>query len=229
MHKDIVLCKRTIVDEDNQICTTLQAVQDEIVNIHNMFRRQVDPPASNMLMMSWSSEVAAIAQKWADTCSMEHGPPSSRMLGSYEMGENLLEGSPVISWTDVITEWHSEVANYNYSSGSGNGKPIGHYTQVVWFGSYQVGCGVAKCGGAYFYDCQYYRAGNYRSVAPYTMGEPCSACPQACDNKLCTNPCTYVNTYSNCKELKENAPCYPDLKLYCEAECFCTTEIVPTN
>ncbi|XP_046733252.1 cysteine-rich venom protein TEL1 [Silurus meridionalis] len=143
----------------DQICTTLQAVQDEIVNIHNMFRRQVDPPASNMLMMSWSSEVAAIAQKWADTCSMEHGPPSSRMLGSYEMGENLLEGSPVISWTDVITEWHSEVANYNYSSGSGNGKPIGHYTQVVWFGSYQVGCGVAKCGGAYFYDCQYYRQG----------------------------------------------------------------------
>ncbi|KAF7692002.1 hypothetical protein HF521_010969 [Silurus meridionalis] len=182
---------------DNQICTTLQAVQDEIVNIHNMFRRQVDPPASNMLMMSWSSEVAAIAQKWADTCSMEHGPPSSRMLGSYEMGENLLEGSPVISWTDVITEWHSEVANYNYSSGSGNGKPIGHYTQVVWFGSYQVGCGVAKCGGAYFYDC-------HQSM------------------HLCQH-------YSNCKELKENAPCYPDLKLYCEAECFCTTEIVPTN
>ncbi|KAF5909887.1 cysteine-rich venom protein ENH1-like, partial [Clarias magur] len=104
---------------------------------------------------------------------------------SYQMGENLFKSSELVPWTDVVTAWHNEVANYNYPTGSANGKSIGHYTQVIWFSSYQVGCGVAKCGSDYFYDCQYYRAGNYRRVPPYSLGEPCSACPGNCENKLC--------------------------------------------
>lgn len=35
----------------DQICPSLSAVQDEIVNIHNTFRREVVPTASNMLKM----------------------------------------------------------------------------------------------------------------------------------------------------------------------------------
>ncbi|XP_060718164.1 cysteine-rich venom protein [Tachysurus vachellii] len=213
----------------DEICTNLTAVQEEIINIHNTFRREVVPTASNMLKMRWSDEVAATAQTWADTCAMAHGPPSSRMLGSYQMGENLLQSSNIMSWTDVVTAWHNEVANYNYPTGSANGKPIGHYTQVIWFGSYEVGCGVAKCGSAYFYDCQYYRAGNYRRVPPYSLGEPCSACPDDCDDKLCTNPCPYVDTFANCPALKTKGPCSDYMKEWCTAQCFCPTEIIPTN
>ncbi|XP_053466921.1 cysteine-rich venom protein pseudechetoxin [Ictalurus furcatus] len=213
----------------NQICTSLEDVQDEIVNVHNAFRRAVVPTASNMLKMNWSEEVATSAQDWANTCAMAHGPPSSRMLGSYQMGENLFKSSELLPWTDVVTAWHNEVANYNYPTGSANGKEIGHYTQVIWFSSYEVGCGVAKCGNDYFYDCQYYRAGNYRRVPPYSLGEPCSACPQACDNKLCTNPCPYVNTFANCPALKKQGPCSDYLQKWCSAQCFCTTEIIPTN
>ena len=32
-------------------------------------------------LQSWSEEAAATAQAWVDTCSMAHGPPSSRMIG----------------------------------------------------------------------------------------------------------------------------------------------------
>lgn len=28
--------------------------------------------------------------------------------------------------------------------------------------------------------------GNYRRVPPYSLGEPCSACPDDCDDKLCS-------------------------------------------
>ncbi|XP_060756952.1 cysteine-rich venom protein DIS2, partial [Neoarius graeffei] len=213
----------------NQLCPSLKAVQDEIVHIHNTFRREVVPTASNMLKMKWNEEVAASAQKWADTCAMAHGPTTSRMLGSYEMGENLFKASQALPWTDVVRAWHDEVANYNYSTGSINGKVVGHYTQVIWFSSYEVGCGVTKCGNNYFYDCQYYRAGNYKGVPPYSLGEPCSACPKACDNKLCTNPCPYINIFANCPTLTKQSSCNDYLKEWCTAQCFCPTEIIPTN
>uniref|UniRef100_A0A4W4E398 SCP domain-containing protein n=1 Tax=Electrophorus electricus TaxID=8005 RepID=A0A4W4E398_ELEEL len=107
---------------------------------------------------SWSKEVAASSQDWANTCAMAHGPPSSRMIRGYQMGENLFQSTTPLTWTDVVTAWHSEYKNYKYGFGSINGKSIGHYTQVVWYSSYKVGCGIAKCGDRYFYSCRYYRA-----------------------------------------------------------------------
>lgn len=54
------------------------------------------------------------------------------------MGENVFQSSDMLPWTDVVTAWHNEVANYNYSSGSANGKSIGHYTQVIWFRNKEI-------------------------------------------------------------------------------------------
>ncbi|KAI4881862.1 hypothetical protein NFI96_011959, partial [Prochilodus magdalenae] len=211
-----------------EICTNLTAVQDEILSVHNQFRRSVNPTASNMLKMSWNQEAAISAQNWVNTCAMQHGPDSSRMLGSYQMGENLFKGSTMFAWTDIVTAWHSEVTNYEYPIGSKNGQPIGHYTQVVWYSSYEVGCGVAQCGTNYFYGCHYYRAGNFRGVAPYSLGEPCSACPDACEDGLCTNPCPYIDRYINCPTLVLDYTCanYFVEKL-CPALCLCNNEIVP--
>ncbi|XP_030641177.1 cysteine-rich venom protein [Chanos chanos] len=211
-----------------ELCPTQASIQQEILDVHNNFRRSVVPTASNMLKMNWSVAAAESAQKWVDNCNMTHGPPSTRMIGTYECGENLFKGSSPVSWTTVITAWHSEVTNYKYAYGSINGKAIGHYTQVVWYSSYEVGCGVAQCGSSYFYACHYYRAGNFRGVPPYSLGTPCSACPNACEDNLCTNPCPYINKYINCPSLKDEATCdnyY--VKTWCPALCQCDTEIIP--
>ncbi|XP_056143084.1 cysteine-rich venom protein latisemin [Lampris incognitus] len=210
------------------IFTGNTAVQAGIVDQHNAFRRAVEPTAADMLMMSWSDEVAASAQAWVDKCVLAHGPSSTRMLGGYELGQNLFFARSLRSWEKVIKAWYSEVANYRYPNGS-NGRAIGHYTQVVWNSSYKVGCGVALCPNSiYYYGCNYYRAGNYRGVAPYKAGTPCSSCPKACDNKLCTNPCPYINKYSNCAALKKQAGCGNVLvNAWCPAECKCTDTIIP--
>ncbi|CAL8287883.1 unnamed protein product [Merluccius merluccius] len=68
------------------------------------------------------------------------------------MGENLFQSASPFNWDSVITAWHNEVRNYKYPEGSINGKA------VVWNSSYQVGCGVTKCGSVYLYGCHYYRA-----------------------------------------------------------------------
>ncbi|KAI2654888.1 Cysteine-rich secretory protein 2 [Labeo rohita] len=170
------------------VCTDLTSVQQEIVDVHNAYRRAVVPSASNMLKM----------------------------------------GSADYSWTDVVNAWHSEVNNYKYPTGSTNGQPIGHYTQVVWYSSYEVGCAVAQCGSSYFYGCHYYRAGNFRRVSPYSLGDPCASCPDDCEDGLCTNPCPYIDMLSNCDKLKKMATCdHSFVSKLCQASCLCEDKIVP--
>ena len=39
--------------------------------------------------------------------------------------------------------WYSEIKNgYNYQTGEGNGKVVGHFRAVVWKAQDRVGCGV---------------------------------------------------------------------------------------
>ncbi|KAM6967840.1 cysteine-rich venom protein latisemin [Aplochiton taeniatus] len=182
-----------------------------------------------MLKMNYDTNVAVSAQAWVNNCTLGHGPASSRMLGDYQMGENLFYSSSPYNWTQVVAAWNSEVQNYQFPTGSINGLATGHYTQVVWNSSYKVGCGVAKCSGQiYFYGCHYYRAGNFKGYAPYNAGTPCASCPNACENGLCTNPCPYINKYVNCPALKKMAGCgNAQVAAWCPALCKCTTEIIP--
>ncbi|XP_037617514.1 cysteine-rich venom protein TEL1-like [Sebastes umbrosus] len=203
---------------------------NHIVNKHNALRRGVQPTASNMLEMSWSSEAAANAQKWANSCSMNHSPASSREISTSGCGENLYMSSFENTWENAIQSWYDEVKDYRYGVGSTNGGVIGHYTQVVWYRSNKVGCGVAICPNAsykYFYVCQYCPAGNSDMDHPYQSGPTCGDCPNACDKKLCTNPCPYADKYSNCADLKKQWTCSSsDVSSWCPASCKCTTQII---
>ncbi|KAJ7985438.1 hypothetical protein DPEC_G00352040 [Dallia pectoralis] len=212
-------------------CTDIPDVQAEILEAHNAFRRAVIPTATDMLEMSWSNEVAASSQAWVDKCALTHGPPSSRMYGDYEMGENLFLTYGSNSWTEVVEAWHNEVIYYVYPNGSRNGQQTGHYTQVVWNSSYKIGCGVASCpDSVLFFGCQYYRAGNFRGVPPYTEGTPCADCHDSCVNNLCNNPCPYINKYANCEELVKLNGCSNALvNSWCPAFCMCATEIIPVG
>lgn len=210
------------------ICTENKAVQNVIVNLHNQLRKNVQPPASDMLLMTWSDEVAANAQAWVDKCILAHGEARTRMLNGYELGENLFYSSTPFSWRAVISDWYNEVQNYQYPSGSTNRRSIGHYTQVIWNSSFKVGCGMTLCpNNIYFYGCHYYRAGNFRAWPPYTKGAPCGQCREACENNLCTNPCPYINRYINCQNLKDYFGCDSFVSENCPALCKCSNEIIP--
>ncbi|XP_073340782.1 cysteine-rich venom protein [Pagrus major] len=212
-----------------ELCpATNETVQNEIVNLHNHFRRNVSPNATNMLKMNYSDEVAVSAQAWVDRCILAHGAPSTRTLKGYELGENLFYSSKPLSWTDVITAWHNEESKFTYPLG--DWKTTGHYTQVVWNSSYRVGCGMTYCTNddVYFYACHYYRAGNFRGWPPYKNGESCASCPDDCEDKLCTNPCPYINHFLNCPNMKKTTGCGNKwVSAWCPASCKCPTEIIP--
>ncbi|XP_038583478.1 cysteine-rich secretory protein 2-like [Micropterus salmoides] len=107
-----------------------------------------------LYLQSWNNQAAANAQRWANTCSMKHSPPSSREISTSGCGENLYMSSYKNTWSNAIQSWYDEVKDWRY----GVGAMIGHYTQVVWYRSNQVGCGMAYCPNSkykYFYVCQY--------------------------------------------------------------------------
>ncbi|KAG6934172.1 serotriflin-like [Chelydra serpentina] len=206
--------------------------QNMIVKKHNDLRRGVKPTARNMLKMVWNPEAANNAQRWADQCKMSISPRNERAINGVSCGENILQATYPLPWSDAIQQWYKQVANFKFGTGAiRDNAPIAGYTQVVWYRSYQIGCGIAYCPQnkfQYFYVCQYCPAGNdVEDISkPYKQGPSCGDCPNACDQGLCTNPCKHVDRYTNCATLKELFSCDRSMvKENCSASCRCTTEI----
>ncbi|MCQ8064025.1 CAP domain-containing protein [Salmonella enterica] len=214
------------------LSTTQKNIQEEIVNKHNELRRSVFPTASNMLKMTWSNEAAANAQKWADKCTLSHSPSEQRKISTSGCGENLFMSSNADPWSVGIQNWYNEYKSFTYGIGPKTSNAmIGHYTQIAWYSSSVVGCGVAYCPNQdlkYYFVCHYCPPGNIQGKihVPYLSGPPCAACPNNCENGLCTNSCKYTNVYSNCDSLVKSVGCeHAITKENCLASCKCKGKI----
>ncbi|XP_062575298.1 cysteine-rich venom protein-like [Saccostrea cucullata] len=158
----------------------------EIVDAHNLLRSQVDPPARDMMKMSWDDDVALVAQKWAENCVFSHDGNYQRYIpGRFASGQNLAWGGGRLTWNATVYLWHSEVSKFIF--GGPNTEEIGHYTQVVWSSSIKVGCGYAYCqtNALHYYVCNYSPPGNSDQNLPYKNGTSCGDCPTRCENNLC--------------------------------------------
>ncbi|NXP12402.1 CRIS2 protein, partial [Thinocorus orbignyianus] len=214
------------------LSTTKADQQNVIVDKHNSLRRGVTPTASNMMKMVWSPSAAKNAQNWANQCSLSHSPVSMRTT-TVPCGENLFMSTAPFTWSDAIQSWYDEQKDFKYGTGAKTeGAVVGHYTQVVWYNSDQIGCGMAYCPKntyKYFYVCQYCPAGNnaVQIATPYRSGPKCADCPGYCDRGLCTNPCKHQDFFGNCRNLKILFGCNHSLvKEKCSATCRCTTQII---
>jgi uncharacterized protein YkwD len=147
----------------------------ELIAAHNKARTSAKPtPKPALPPLTWSPEAAKVAQAYAAECKFEH----NKSRGKY--GENLAAAAPPGSKTnaEVVQDWMSEASDYSYASNKcAPGKVCGHYTQVVWRNSTQVGCATVICTknspfGAEFpkwqlWVCDYSPPGNYVGEKPY--------------------------------------------------------------
>lgn len=71
--------------------------------------------------------------------------------------------------TQVTDSWGAEKADYNYAANScADGEMCGHYTQMVWKSSTEMGCGMAFCSDdSQVWVCNYRPPGNYAGRKPY--------------------------------------------------------------
>jgi pathogenesis-related protein 1 len=136
-----------------------RGLAEETLAAHNAIRAQV-----RVAPLVWSARLERVAQEWANhllaTKSFVHRPNSPH-------GENLyrIEGGRA-SPAQVVQSWASEARGYDYRSNRCRGA-CGHYTQIVWRGTREVGCAVAKGRLREVWVCEYDPPGNWVGERPY--------------------------------------------------------------
>ncbi|KAJ7345697.1 hypothetical protein JRQ81_001647, partial [Phrynocephalus forsythii] len=167
-------------------------IQMDIIDKHNAIRRRVRPPASNMLKMTWDPKASETAKQWASQCEEDISPPEERVVDGIYCGENVYQSTVPTSWGQIIEHWASKSSNFRYGTGpiNNNTNESDLYTQLIWYNSHRVGCGAAICQKEsipFRYICHYCPAGNIKYLwrTPYKAGQPCGACPDSCEDKLC--------------------------------------------
>ncbi|MEZ4601669.1 MAG: CAP domain-containing protein [Syntrophotaleaceae bacterium] len=145
---------------------TQEEVQ-QLLEEHNRVRAEVGTNP-----VSWSPSVAAHAQEWADhlaagACRMKHRPATGQWAGPY--GENLFIGTAgYYGVVDAARGWESEKRDYEGDPiDRSNFQEVGHYTQMVWSETREIGCGKAQCEGKVIIVCNYNPPGNVLGQKPY--------------------------------------------------------------
>uniref|UniRef100_A0A0K0F4V3 CAP domain-containing protein (inferred by orthology to a human protein) n=1 Tax=Strongyloides venezuelensis TaxID=75913 RepID=A0A0K0F4V3_STRVS len=103
-----------------------------------------------------NSTIQAGAQEWADYLAFTYKGLKHSSSG---FGENLAYASSSIANT-AVKMWYDEVKYYNFSA-PGFSSATGHFTQLVWKNSKQVGFGITESKGIVYVVCRYSPPGNY--------------------------------------------------------------------
>lgn len=138
------------------------AEEEVMLSLHNSYRAQHCVPA-----LTWSKELTAAAQKWADNCLVMHDSKRGHI------GENLAWGGDR-SAASAVDAWYKEVNEYNYAK-PGFASATAHFTQMVWKDTKQLGCAVSKCylGTVRLWVCRYGPTGNWAGKYPQNVPKRC--------------------------------------------------------
>lgn len=168
----LLLCFFSALSAGAQLTVTgsslTPAAAQAALDYHNKVRAEVGTPP-----LRWSESLAAWAQAWAEQqaangCRMQHRPATGAWAQKY--GENLFWGNGrTFTASDAAEAWYSEKKDFRYGpiTASNYGR-IGHYTQMVWSATTEVGMGAAQCrNGAWIIVANYNPRGNWVDVKPY--------------------------------------------------------------
>eukprot|EP00798_Chlamydomonas_sp_ICE-L_P010395 gene10395-8339_t len=121
-----------------------------------------------------TTEATTMYHRYNGIISWQH-PHSA----GYYIGENLVMGGgqQYSMATKGVELWYNEGCLYDYDT-PGKDMVAGHFTQVVWRASTQIGCGLSTCPNGVQYSgglatntnvlvCHYDPPGNFQGEVPY--------------------------------------------------------------
>ncbi|CRL18314.1 Allergen V5/Tpx-1 related [Penicillium camemberti] len=111
--------------------TSLNEFKDDMLKVTNEYRANHD---ANPLQ--WNNTLADYSREWAEACIWKHSKSS--------YGENLAYGYQNVS--AAVIAWGDEGDMYNFGKPTGFTEETGHFTQLVWKATTQVGCAAVNCG-----------------------------------------------------------------------------------
>ncbi len=132
--------------------------EQSFLDAHNRLRGEAAVPS-----LKWNAELALQAARWAktlaDTDSFKHSDNT-------DQGENLWIGTVgAFSPEEMVETWAEEKENFRAGrfpnvSRTGIWSNVGHYTQIIWSKTTDVGCAVASNAKDDVLVCRYIPAGN---------------------------------------------------------------------
>ena len=122
--------------------------------------------AVGLAPLAWSDRLAADADGWAEHLAAndlyDHASPDQRR----GQGENLWRG-PRDQWSawETIGFFVAEKRDFHFGtfpeiSRTGQWRDVGHYAQVIWPETREVGCAIARTPRDEVLVCRYWPAGN---------------------------------------------------------------------
>ena len=136
-------------------------LSNRILAAHNVERARFDAPA-----LVWDEALAISAREWAQELArsgrFEHSAPGVR----HQAGENLFMGTtgayPVEAMVGNFLDERSDFTPgiFPAIARDGNWHNVGHYTQIIWRQTRQVGCAIAQGPHDEYLVCRYWPAGN---------------------------------------------------------------------
>ncbi|KAJ5171230.1 Allergen V5/Tpx-1-related protein [Penicillium coprophilum] len=111
--------------------TSLDKFKDDMLKVTNEYRANHEASP-----LEWNDTLAEYSREWAEACIWKHSKSS--------YGENLAFGYSNAS--AAVIAWGEERDMYNFVKPTGFTEETGHFTQLVWKSTTQVGCAAVNCG-----------------------------------------------------------------------------------
>jgi hypothetical protein len=148
--------------------SSVDAFSQRVLAEHNRERDRAGVPR-----LAWNGKLARDAQLWAQRLAVEGWLRHASQAENRGAGENLWMGSAGYYGPEsMIAAFLEERQNYRNGtfpnvSRTGNWEDVGHYTQVVWRDTREVGCAVARNTRDDFLVCRYWPSGNWMGERPF--------------------------------------------------------------
>ena len=139
--------------------------QDQVLSIHNAARAEAGLPGL-MWNAMLASQAADYAAELASSGRFEHAAFDDR----FGNGENLWRGTrgrfPVsfMLGTFVEEKRYFRKGQFPDVSTTGNWMDVGHYTQIIWPATTEVGCAMASNASDDYLVCRYAPTGNVNGI-----------------------------------------------------------------
>ncbi len=143
-----LFCSLTVT---NSLATD-STINNTWLSAHNTYRK-----IHGVAPLTWSDTLAKSARQFASTCPSGHSGSG--------FGENIAWTTNTRTPKAIIKMWYGEESAYSYDN-PGYLHNTGHFTQIVWKGTKEVGCAQVKNCSAHWPNmeyctvCQYNPPGN---------------------------------------------------------------------
>jgi len=155
----------TISNQSNQAsskepfnASQLESFRNESLEAHNQKRRM-----HHVADLVLDPELNELAQNYAENLAMSNKLEHSKSKFKNQFkGENLYAGGGPINGKKAVDLWYEEIKDYDFTNPKNKRGTVGHFTQLVWKGSKQLGLGLAKSAdGTNYVVANYFPAGNF--------------------------------------------------------------------